>query len=93
MVRNICAHHSRLWNRELGIKPLIPDKMPEWHAPISIPNNKVFGVLSICIYMLNRVAPNSQWKQRLKDLLAEYPLIPLNEMGFINDWEKHSIWR
>lgn len=23
-VRNICAHHSRLWNRELGIKPETP---------------------------------------------------------------------
>ena len=23
-VRNICAHHSRLWNRELGIKPAVP---------------------------------------------------------------------
>ena len=25
-VRNICAHHSRLWNRELGYKPIIPVK-------------------------------------------------------------------
>lgn len=23
-VRNICAHHARLWNRELGIKPELP---------------------------------------------------------------------
>jgi len=25
-VRNICAHHGRLWNREFGYKPLIPKK-------------------------------------------------------------------
>lgn len=24
-VRNLCAHHGRLWNRELAIKPIIPD--------------------------------------------------------------------
>nr|WP_245153128.1 Abi family protein [Xanthomonas oryzae] len=23
-IRNICAHHSRLWNRELGIRPELP---------------------------------------------------------------------
>ncbi|WP_442904879.1 Abi family protein [Gordonibacter sp.] len=25
-VRNICAHHGRLWNRTLGTKPMIPNR-------------------------------------------------------------------
>jgi len=25
-VRNICAHHARLWNRELAIRPALPDE-------------------------------------------------------------------
>ncbi len=25
-IRNICAHHARLWNRELGIRPKLPEK-------------------------------------------------------------------
>ncbi|WGT25886.1 Abi family protein [Pseudomonas marginalis] len=25
-IRNMCAHHSRLWNRELGIRPELPRK-------------------------------------------------------------------
>ncbi len=29
-LRNICAHHSRLWNRELSIKPFIPNKDKRW---------------------------------------------------------------
>ncbi len=35
-VRNICAHHGRLWNRASGIKPLIPfqEEYPEWHQPV-----------------------------------------------------------
>ena len=24
-IRNLCAHHARLWNRELAIKPILPD--------------------------------------------------------------------
>lgn len=26
VIRNICAHHSRLWNRVLGVKPRIPKR-------------------------------------------------------------------
>jgi abortive infection bacteriophage resistance protein len=29
-LRNICAHHSRLWNRELSIRPFIPNKDKRW---------------------------------------------------------------
>jgi abortive infection bacteriophage resistance protein len=38
VIRNICAHHGRLWNRELGYKPLIPgkNKYPQWHTPVPI---------------------------------------------------------
>ena len=32
-VRNACAHHSRVWNREWGTKPMLParNKFPNWH--------------------------------------------------------------
>ncbi|OGF54087.1 MAG: hypothetical protein A2452_13590 [Candidatus Firestonebacteria bacterium RIFOXYC2_FULL_39_67] len=38
VIRNICAHHSRLWNRELGVKPYIPrkNKYPQWHFPVPV---------------------------------------------------------
>jgi len=29
-LRNICAHHSRFWNRELSIRPYIPNKDKRW---------------------------------------------------------------
>lgn len=38
VIRNICAHHGRLWNRELGYKPLFPgkNKYPQWYTPVPI---------------------------------------------------------
>ena len=47
-VRNICAHHGRLWNRELGTKPKIPrvKDYPKWHSPVVIENRRVFAVLT-----------------------------------------------
>lgn len=94
-VRNICAHHGRLWNRELGYRPAIPKrrKNPQWHSPIAIPDNRVFAVLTVLKYMLDIVAPQSQWLERLHSLLQEYPEIPQYAMGFPKEWTKSPIWR
>jgi abortive infection bacteriophage resistance protein len=93
-LRNICAHHSRLWNRELGVKPLIPleKDYPEWHHPVQIGNDRLFGILSICKHCLDRIAPQSHWPLRLSNLLHNYPEIPLRSMGFSDQWQASPIW-
>lgn len=91
-MRNICAHHGRLWNRELGYKPMIPARDMSWHDPVRVENNRIFGVLAILKYLLSDIAPNSQWTTRLRELLAEYPEIPLAQMGFPGDWLLCPIW-
>ena len=92
-VRNICAHHSRLWNRELGYKPIIPVKNNNWNNPFRIGNNRIFGILSIINYMLDIIIPSSKWNTRLGTLLTNFPEIPLKDMGFPKDWEKHEVWK
>ena len=93
-VRNICAHHSRLWNRELGVNPKIPlqKDYPEWHTPVKVGSNRIFGILSICKHGLNRIAPQSHWPDRLLSLLCEYPDVPIAEMGFPENWQECPIW-
>ncbi len=94
VIRNICAHHGRLWNKELGYKPIIPEKnkAPEWHNPVVIENNRIFSILTIIKYMLNIIAPQSDWPNRLNQLLDEYPDIPLPNMGFSDNWQDCPIW-
>ncbi|HUO09960.1 MAG TPA: Abi family protein [Phycisphaerae bacterium] len=93
-IRNICAHHGRLWNRELGVKPLIPSraKQPQWHVPVTVNNDRIFGVLTILKYCLDRIAPQSQWSARLFQLLSEYPNVPRASMGFPANWCNCPIW-
>jgi abortive infection bacteriophage resistance protein len=95
VVRNICAHHSRLWNRELGIKPLLPNKhkYPEWHVPVKIPQNRIFGILTILRYLLRVIAPQSRWESRLLALLEEYPEISRWSMGFPDNWKDSPLWK
>lgn len=94
-VRNICAHHARLWNREFGYKPLIPlaAHYPQWHDPVKIPNDRIFGVLTICKHCLNSVAPQSKWPTYLNQLLADYPDVPRNSMGIPANWSDCPIWK
>jgi len=92
-IRNICAHHARLWNRALGVRPAIPNKIGEWIKPVPIPSGRVFGVLTICHHCLGIIAPKNEWAARLKELLADYPEIPLRQMGFLPDWENHPKWQ
>lgn len=91
-VRNICAHHGRRWNREIGTRPMIPDKIQDWHVPVKISADRVFGVLSICKWCLDRVAPQSEWPHRFRDLLRDSPNIPIASMGFPDRWELSPIW-
>jgi abortive infection bacteriophage resistance protein len=92
VVRNICAHHSRLWNREMGFKPMIPDKDPQWRDPVRVPNNRVFAILTISKYCLSRIAPQSHWDARLRELLGHFPMVPVADMGFPDNWEACPIW-
>lgn len=91
-IRNICAHHGRLWNRELGIKPNIPRKDHRWHKPVQVGNNRIFGVLTILKYMLNHLAPQSEWPERLQSLLERYADVPKGPMGFSENWKECPIW-
>ena len=93
-VRNICAHHARLWNRTLGIQVKIPrrNKNPEWHAPVRFANDRLFAILTILRYALKYSAPQSHWPERLQLLLEEYPDVPPLSMGFPANWKDCPIW-
>lgn len=94
-VRNICAHHARLWNRELKIVPSVlrfsKDKV--WIAqPERAKRSKIYYTLCMINYLLQSVNPDSSFSQRLKQLIAEYTP-RLSAMGFPEDWENDKIWK
>lgn len=95
-IRNVCAHHARLWNRGMSNKePAIPrqHKHPQWHIPVAIQSDRVFGVLTVLQYLLKQVAPQSHWCDRLTDLFARHPDVPLRFMGFPDNWMECPIWK
>jgi len=92
-VRNICAHHSRLWNRALRIRPLFPRKTLKPFLSVAAINNRVYYVLSIIQYLLQTINPSSTFPTRLKQLIADFPEVDLSAMGFPKNWESEPLWR
>ena len=92
-VRNICAHHSRLWNRRLSINALVPRRT---HLPfIDIPadTKRVYYIMSILLYFLQAVNPQNTFAARFRSLLGKYPNVDVSAMGFPSDWQDEKLWQ
>ena len=100
-LRNICAHHGRIWNRKLntrisytfdkveGLKDLWDCVVPNRETPYTT----VYTALSLCAWLIRVIRPESKWTSRVKELLADYPEVPLVAMGFPADWQKFALWK
>ena len=98
-LRNVCAHHSRLWNRNIVDQPKLPaaEELP-WTAPfIGNAHRLARPFLLFCIaqHLLDRINPTSSWGRRFQALLAEFPSqsgLSLEGMGMpAEDWAS-ELW-
>jgi abortive infection bacteriophage resistance protein len=96
-VRNICAHHSRLWNRKLVKAASLPPIDP-WMTPVLVDATTVFAALTMCSHLLAQIAPDTTWHKRVRSLIEEYPSIPKEKshrgwtMGLPDNWLDCPIW-
>ena len=94
VIRNFCAHHSRLWNREFTFTFRLPSHRPP--ALVSGLNQqdprRLYNTLTVLAWLLDVISPQHHWKQRLKTLLTQHD-IDLQRMGFPADWQQRAIWK
>lgn len=90
-VRNLCAHHARVWNRWFVEAPIIPKAEP-LHNSLIEQNRRFIVVAYVLIKLLQKVAPQSHWKQKIRDLFDKYEQIPGTAMGFTSHWRNDPIW-
>jgi abortive infection bacteriophage resistance protein len=92
-VRNTCAHHSRLWNREFTITALLPRTKPAGLAvQLNDGSRRLYNTLVLLLHCMDLVAPHHHWRRRLAALLSAHR-IDVSEMGFPIGWERMPIWQ
>jgi len=95
-VRNIIAHHGRLWNRVIINKYDWPKSTPHpllSYTPNQHQRRKIFPLVSAIIYMNNVISPGHHIKTELMDLFQQFPNTPLYKMGFPTNWRNEPIWK
>jgi abortive infection bacteriophage resistance protein len=100
--RNICAHHSRLWNRDFAIKPdTLKKPVHNWIQPaFNSNNNRTFYFLCMLKYLLIAANPTNHLKQKLITLITKYPNTPIGFMGIpttdgstLIEWQNEDLWK
>ena len=97
-VRNVCAHHSRLWDKILAIAPqLPPGKL--WD-PVRSGNKRLYCIAMTLNWMLAHdsvdQAMHAEWKLTLSKLIASlFAHFPQFQglTGFPPDWENLEVWK
>ena len=99
-VRNICAHHGRLWDRRLNTKlPYITKglKVPMVSRQATCGGDEaapqLFNVIVVLAHIMVWINSDSSWPKRIATLVSTN----LNEreqkiMGFPKDWALNPFW-
>jgi abortive infection bacteriophage resistance protein len=99
-VRNVCAHHSRFWNRTPTYK------FRKWNPDQASPalahlaeggsRSRVYPALAVTASLVRHLDADSPWPQALRGLLIDFPDHPAlsihDGMGLPEDWESLSLW-
>lgn len=96
LIRNIIAHHSRLWNRVIITKYDWPKNQLApllTYIPTNYQRGKIFPILSAIIYMNNFISPSHNIKGDLLALFDAFPKVQLDKMGFPRKWQNEPVWQ
>ncbi len=96
-LRNVCAHHSRLWNRNIA-RPKLPEPgVLHWCDAFRGEGElttRTFVLLAIVRHMTKEVCPDTGWHRRLQVHLTTFPSqhaqrqLSLEDMGTPSGWER-----
>jgi abortive infection bacteriophage resistance protein len=99
-IRNLCAHHSRLWNRNMAARP-------SWTAMGVVPNldhlvgvdhglTRFYASVVMLRHLLCVINPSTEWGSRLIEHVGTLPQslhVTLDSAGFPENWAEQNIWK
>jgi abortive infection bacteriophage resistance protein len=101
VVRNICAHHGRLWNRSLvTVLPKLPQPGEVTVFDHLVADRgaqaRAYTPAALLQYLQRVIYPVNDWSERLKTLMATFPRsggVNAAQAGFPKNWEHLPLWQ
>ena len=98
-IRNLCAHHSRLWNRSPADQ-ISPPRLGENHLLDHLAKDpqaltRLYASAVALQYLLRTINPASSWGTRLKEHCTSFPtrgVVHLDNAGFPSGWKNLQLW-
>ncbi len=97
VVRNTCAHHSRVWNRSFA--PASTAGLRTIDDLRSLPagqSERLYGALTVMGHLLQGTSPGTTWTGKIRSLIeGSFVALPdraVGEMGFPEYWSEERLW-
>ena len=92
-VRNICAHHSRLYSRVIIIKPVFPKKIKGNWVSAWPKDDRIYASICIIKKLLDVCVSEFDFIGRLKQIIEMAREDQLPSMGFPENWKEEDLFK
>lgn len=98
-LRNLCAHHSRLWNTSITSNAPKYANAIQTEFPPQADRGRVFSRAVVVQALMRVIDPASDWKAQFRAVMATLPVATLaragcapNVLGLVPGWETRPFW-
>lgn len=91
-VRNICAHHARLFSRTFTITPTFCKNYPDVWVSKEPEKHKVYASICILVHLLSICSPEYPFKMKIRELLLRTTENQREMMGVPEDWMEQALF-
>ncbi|MGI9360096.1 MAG: Abi family protein [Parasphingorhabdus sp.] len=93
-IRNVAAHHSRLWNMNILELSPVPQFDAVWQ---SLNNARPFLYFCMMQRLMACIRRDSSWRLRFKELVGGFPepenkAVTAQDFGIVAGWEDWQLW-
>ena len=94
-LRNLLAHHSRIFGRTMVKMPMSLDNPKgAWHNShlTKVERKKPYLIVTSMLYMCNGIGAGEAFKHQMISFFASHQDISPSKLGFPYDWASEPIW-
>ncbi|UUY08997.1 Abi family protein [Pseudomonas sp. J452] len=99
LLRNLCAHHSRLWNTSITSNAPKYANAIQAEFPPQVDRGRVFSRAVVAQALMHAIDPSSNWNDKFKQVMATLPLATMAKagcapsvLGLVQGWEGRPFW-